>query len=50
MDLVALWHVGSSGTGNQTRVPYIGRWTLNHWTTSEVQCLCCLDNKMNISW
>ena len=34
--LVALRHVGSSPTRNQTSVPCIGRWILNHWTTREV--------------
>ena len=36
--LVAPWHVGSSFSQNrdQARVPCIGRWILNHWTTSEV--------------
>ena len=31
--LVALGHVGSSRTGHQACVPYIGRWIPNHWTT-----------------
>ena len=35
MGLVALWHVGSSPTRDQTTVPYIARWILNHWTTGE---------------
>ena len=35
MDLVALWHVGSSRTRDQTRVPCIGRWILNHCATRE---------------
>ena len=30
MGLVALWHVESSLTRDQTRLPYIGRWILNH--------------------
>ena len=30
-------HVGSSWTRDQTRVPCIGRQTLNHWTSREVQ-------------
>ena len=34
--LVALWHVKSFWTGDQTWVPCIGRWILNHWTTKEV--------------
>ena len=34
--LVALWHVGSSQTRDQTHVPCIGRWILNHRTTREV--------------
>ncbi|XP_060156886.1 GTP:AMP phosphotransferase AK3, mitochondrial isoform X2 [Globicephala melas] len=33
----ALWHVGSSRTGARTRVPCIGRRTLNHCTTREAQ-------------
>ena len=36
--LIALWHVGSSQIRDQTRVPCIGRWILNHWTTREVHC------------
>ena len=34
--LVAPHHVGFSWTRDQTRVPCIGRWILNHWNTSEV--------------
>ena len=34
--LVALWHVESSQARDETHVPCIGRWTLNHWTTREV--------------
>ena len=34
--LVAPWCVGFSWTRDHTRVPCIGRWTLNHWITSEV--------------
>ena len=33
--LVALWHVGSSQTRAQTRVPCIGRQNLNHCATRE---------------
>ena len=33
--LVAPWHVGSSRTRDQTRVPCIGRWILNHCATRE---------------
>ena len=36
MGLVALQHAESSQTGDQTRVPRIARWILNHWTTREV--------------
>ena len=36
MGLVAPWHVGSSQTRAQTRVPCIGRWILNHCATREV--------------
>ena len=32
---VALWHVGSSQTGDQTPVPCIAWRVLNHWTTRE---------------
>ena len=34
--LVAPWHVGSSWTSVQTRVPCTGRRVLNHCTTREV--------------
>ena len=34
--LVVLWHVGSSLTRDQTPVPCIGRWILNHWTIRTV--------------
>ena len=34
--LVAPWHVGSTQTRARTRVPCIGRWTLNHCATREV--------------
>ena len=37
MDLVAPRHVGSSQTRARTRVPCIGRQTLNHCTTREAQ-------------
>ena len=36
MDLVASRSMGSFRTRNQTCIPCIGRWTLNHWTTREV--------------
>ena len=36
MDLVALWHVGSSWIRYRTHVPCIGRQILNHWTTRKV--------------
>ena len=36
MGLVAPWHVGSSQTRDQTCVPCIGRWILNHCATREV--------------
>ncbi|XP_073649767.1 translin-associated protein X isoform X4 [Tursiops truncatus] len=36
-------HVGSSRTRARTRVPCIGRRTLNHCTTREVLCTCILD-------
>ena len=34
--LVAPWHVGSSWTRDQTRVPYTGRQILNHCASREV--------------
>ena len=37
MALVTPQHVESSQTRDQTGVPCIGRWILNHWTTREVQ-------------
>lgn len=37
LSLVALLHVESSQTRDQTCVPCIGRKILIHWTTSEVQ-------------
>ena len=36
MGLVALWHVESSLTRDQTHIPCIGRQILNYWTTREV--------------
>ena len=30
-----MWDL-SSPTRDQTRIPFIGRWSLNHWTTREV--------------
>ena len=36
MGSVALQHVGSSQTRNQTHVPCTGRQILNHWTTRKV--------------
>ena len=35
MGLAALCHVGSSQARDQTCVPCIARWILNHWTTRE---------------
>ena len=34
--MVASWHMGSSQNRDRTRVPCIGRWILNHWTSREV--------------
>ena len=34
--LVALLHVTSSQTRDQTSIPCLGRQILNHWTTKEV--------------
>ena len=33
--LVAPWYVRSSETMDQTHVPSVARWILNHWTTRE---------------
>ena len=38
--LVAPWHMGSSQTKDQTLIPCISRWILNHWATREVRCVC----------
>ena len=35
MGLVAPQHVGSSPIRDRTHVPFIGSWSLNHWTTRE---------------
>ena len=35
MGLAALRHRGFFQTRDRTRVPCIGRWILNHWTTRE---------------
>ena len=40
MGLVVPWHVGSSWTRDQTRVPCIGRQILNHSDTKEVPWAC----------
>ena len=42
MGLVAPQHVGSCQTRDQTRVPCIRRWILNHCATGEVLSLCLL--------
>ena len=34
--VVAPQHVESSQTRDQTHIPCIGRWILNHWTTRAV--------------
>ena len=47
--LVATWHVKSSQTRDQTCVPCIGRWLLNHWTTTEVPRLANLIKKWSHS-
>ena len=39
---VALWHVESPQTRDQTHVPCIGRGTPNHWTTREVLAILSL--------
>ena len=47
MGLAAPWHVWSSQTRDQTRVPCIGRWILNHRTTREV--LACASSFLTVS-
>jgi len=37
--LVSPQHVGSSCTRDQTGVPCIARWILNHWTTREAHAM-----------
>ena len=43
MGLVALQHVGSSWTRNQTRMPCTGMQILNLWTTGEVPQMTLLN-------
>ena len=31
-----VWYVGSFQTGDQTGLPFIGRWSFNHWTAGPV--------------
>ena len=50
MGLVALWHVGSSWTRARTCVPCVGRQTLNHCATREVQLLYFLDFCFRYVW
>ena len=47
MDLVAPWHVGSSGTRDRICIPCIGRWILKHWATRDVLVIyrCCKKKK-----
>ena len=40
LGFVALQHVGSSQTRDQTHVPCIGRLIVNHWTTRAVLQAC----------
>ena len=44
----SLWDLGSQ-TGDQTRTPCIGRWSLNHWATRGVpiQALDCLPSMVS---
>ena len=44
---VALWHL-SSPTRDQTCIPCVGRWILNHWTTREVPWLLVMREKRNL--
>ena len=37
MGLVAWWHMEAFRTGDQTHVPCIGRWTVNHWEVEIVK-------------
>ena len=52
MDLVASQHMQSSRTKDQTYVPCIGGWILNHWTTREVPIFCfiLLYTKAHMGW
>ena len=45
-DLVALQHVGSSQTRDQTCVPCIGWWVLYHWATREVLFIPLKENNL----
>ena len=50
LGLAAPWQVKSSQTRNQTCVPCIGRWILNHWTTVEVPFLSHLKEAPHLAW
>ena len=49
MGLAAPWQVKSSQTRNQTRVPCIGTWILNHWTTGEIPFLFHLNEAPHLA-
>ena len=46
--LVALWHVASSRTRDQTLSPCIVRWFLNHWATGKSPVISLDDEKMTL--
>ena len=55
MGLVTTRHVGSSWTRDQTLVPCIGGWILNHWTPREVlnlnsSCGLSIRQVLLLSW
>ena len=47
MDAVAPWYAGSSRTRDQTGVPCIEMWILNHWTTRETLTVFSFKHKIS---
>ena len=50
MCLVALQHVQSSWSRDQTCVAFTGSWILNHWTTKEVKGTCKAKIGLGLKW
>ena len=50
MCLVAVKHVQSSWSKDQTCVPFTGSQILNHWTTKEVKGTCTAKTGLGLKW